>query len=132
MEPIVIRVETKPITASRPRVPRFGKPYFAKTYKGWRDEAERIVPVYKGEPIDFPVSVKVLFAIPRARTSQLIVPVGDGDNFEKALYDLLQRKRYLSDDKWITTCTWRKRFLPFETDGYSEITIEEETDAIDL
>lgn len=79
-----------------------------------------------------PVEVTVLFAIPRSRTSQLVVPVGDGDNFEKALYDLLVRKQYLSDDKWITTATWRKRFLPFGSEGYSEITIEEDTDGIDI
>jgi Holliday junction resolvase RusA-like endonuclease len=57
--------------------------------------------------------------------------VGDGDNFEKALYDLLQRKGYLMDDKWITSATWRKRFLPFGEMGYTEITLMEETDDID-
>lgn len=82
--------------------------------------------------IDFPVKVNVIFAIPRARTSTLIVPMGDGDNFEKALYDLLQRKRYLSDDKWITSATWRKRFLPFGAEGYTEITIDREDEAIDI
>ena len=78
------------------------------------------------------MSVDVLFAIPRARTSKLIVPMGDGDNFEKALYDLLQRKGYLMDDKWITSSTWRKRFLPFGAEGYTRITIKEETDDIDI
>lgn len=73
-----------------------------------------------------------MFAIPRARTSKLVVPMGDGDNFEKALYDLLQRKGYLLDDKWITTATWRKRFLPFGADGYTEITIEKEEEDVDL
>ena len=76
-----------------------------------------------GKPVDYPVTVTVLFAIPKARTSKLIVPMGDGDNFEKAIYDLLQRKRYLSDDKWIVSGTWDKRFLPFGADGYTEITI---------
>lgn len=87
---------------------------------------------YSGTPIDFPVMVTVTFAIPRARTSKLLVPMGDGDNFEKALYDMLQRKNYLLDDRWITTATWRKRFLPFGVDGYTEITIEQETEEIDI
>ena len=82
--------------------------------------------------MDFPVRVEVLFAIPRARTSKLMVPMGDGDNFEKALYDLLQRKGYLMDDKWITSGSWRKRFLPFGESGYTEVTILEETDELDL
>ena len=79
-----------------------------------------------------PIQVDVLFAIPRAKTSKLVIPWGDGDNFEKALYDLLTRLGYLEDDKWITTGTWRKRFLPHGTEGYTLITITDETEEIDL
>ena len=82
--------------------------------------------------MDYPVAVEVLFAIPRARTSSLTVPQGDGDNFEKALYDFLQRKGFLTDDKWITSARWRKRFLPFGTEGYTEVTIRREQDDIEL
>jgi len=133
MQELTIRIPLRPIAASRPRIPRYGKPYFPKTYKKWRDDAHIVVPEFSGTPIDFPVTVTVMFAIPRARTSKLIVPLGDGDNFEKALYDLLQRKKYLLDDKWITSCLgWRKRFLPFGEVGYCEVTIAEETEEIDL
>ena len=83
------------------------------------------MPEYLGKPIDFPVKVIVEFAIPRAKTSKLIVPVGDGDNYEKALYDMLTRKRYLSDDKWIVKGTWEKKFLPFGEEGYCNVTIIE-------
>jgi Holliday junction resolvase RusA-like endonuclease len=76
--------------------------------------------------------VDVLFAIPRAKTSKLVVPWGDGDNFEKGLYDLLTRLGYLEDDKWITTATWRKRFLSHGTEGYTLITIEKESEDIDI
>ena len=58
--------------------------------------------------------------------------MGDGDNFEKALYDLLQRKGYLSDDKWITSATWSKRFLPFGEKGFTRVKIMEEKDDIDI
>jgi len=129
--PITIVVPTKPIAASRPRIPRYGKPYFPKTYKKWRDDAERLVDASQLE-LDFPVHVEVLFAIPRARTSKLIVPMGDGDNFEKALYDMLQRKGYLMDDKWITSGTWRKRFLPYGETGYTMVTITEDKDDLDI
>jgi len=133
MKSIKVRIPTKPIAASRPRIPRYGKPYFLKTYKKWRDDADRLVPNYTGKPIDFPCTVEVIFAIPRAKTSTLVVPQGDGDNFEKALYDFLQRKGYVSDDKWITTCLgWRKRFLPFGEEGYTEVIIRKETEEIDI
>jgi Holliday junction resolvase RusA-like endonuclease len=122
----------KPVPASRPRVPRFGKPYFLKTYKKWRDDAGNDLPHYNGKPIDEPVYLNVLFAIPRAKSSKLIVPAGDIDNFEKGLYDLLVRKEYLSDDKWITTHTVRKRFLPCGSQGYAEVTIMKEKDSVDI
>jgi Holliday junction resolvase RusA-like endonuclease len=132
MEPITVRVNLKPVPAARPRIPRYGKPYYPKTYKRWIDEATRDVPVYAGTPIDHPVRATVLFAIPRARTSKLIVPVGDGDNFEKSIYDLLTKKGYLTDDKWITSGTWTKRFLPFGTPGFTLITLTAETEEIDI
>ena len=98
MKKIKVRLPVKPIAASRPRIPRYGKPYFLKTYKKWRDDADAAIPDYKGEPVAVPVKMTVLFAIPRARTSKLIVPSGDGDNFEKGLYDMLVRRGYLLDD----------------------------------
>ena len=82
--------------------------------------------------LEKPLKVTVLFAIPRSKTGKLVVPVGDGDNYEKALYDILQKKGYLMDDKWITSAVWRKRFLPFGHDGYTQIMIELEPEEIDL
>lgn len=125
-----MRIDLRPIAASRPRIPRYGKPYFQKTYKKWRSDADIIVPENIGEPLARPTKITVLFAIPKARTSQLTVPQGDGDNFEKALYDLLQRKKYLLDDKWLTTGVWRKRFLPFGAEGYTEFTLEDDDEPI--
>jgi Holliday junction resolvase RusA-like endonuclease len=131
MKPLTIKIPVKPVPASRPRVPRYGKPYFAKTYRKWRDDAAKVVPTSQ-RLIAHPVRVDVVFAVPRAKTSKLIVPWGDGDNFEKALYDMLVRKGYLEDDKWITTGQWKKRFLPFGQKGYTLVTISDELEDIDL
>lgn len=131
VKPITVRIPVKPVPASRPRIPRYGKPYFPKTYRKWRDDAQKAIPDSK-QNIHVPVVVDVLFAIPRSKTSKLIVPWGDGDNFEKGLYDLMTRKGYLEDDKWITTATWRKRFLPHGMEGYATITITEESEEIDI
>ena len=126
-----ITIPLKPIPASRPRVTRWGV-YYSKTYKNWMAEAERIVPVWKDAPWCFPVQANTLIAVPRAKTSQLVVPVGDGDNFEKAVFDLLQKKGYLEDDKWITSATWRKRFLPYGEVGFTMVELTPETEEIDL
>lgn len=132
MKPLTITIPIKPIPASRPRIRRFGKPYFGKNYTAWRKNAAKTVDTYGGSPIASPVYVDVLFAVPRAKSSKLLVPFGDGDNFEKALYDFLVRHGYLEDDKWITSAYWRKRFLPHGETGYTHITIKDERDDIDL
>ena len=131
MTPLTLRVNLRPVPAARARIPRFGKPYYPKTYKGWIDGAVILL-----EPSNLsiarPIVANVLFAVPRARTSKLIVPVGDGDNFEKAIYDMLTKKGYLSDDKWITSASWKKRFLPTGSTGYTLISITDETEEIDI
>lgn len=115
--------------AARARIPRFGKPYYPKTYKGWIDAATILLPESPLQ-IAVPVAVTVLFAIPKAKTSKLTIPMGDGDNYEKAIFDLVVKKGYLLDDRWITSGTWRKRFLPTESQGYTLIEIEDETEEI--
>jgi Holliday junction resolvase RusA-like endonuclease len=81
------------------------------------------VPSCTEEAIGIAVHVDVLFAIPRSRTSKLPTPVGDGDNYEKAVYDLLQSKGYLQDDRWIVSATWTKNFVPYGTPGYTLLTV---------
>jgi Holliday junction resolvase RusA-like endonuclease len=78
------------------------------------------------------VVADVLIAVPRSKTSKLIVPVGDGDNFEKAIYDMIQKQGWLADDKWITTGHWRKRFLPHGSEGFTEVKLTRETEEIDI
>lgn len=118
--------------ASRPRVPRYGKAYYPKTYKSWMTEAEKDVPKYKKAPLEEPLIVEATYAIPRAKTSKLIVPTGDVDNYDKATFDLLQKMGYLLDDKWITTSVSRKRFLPYGQEGYTLVTIRNDTEEVEL
>ena len=106
--------------------------YYSKTYKGWLLLAEQLLPANTGTPLEFPVVADVLIAVPRSKTSQLIVPVGDGDNFEKAIYDMVQKRGWLADDKWITTGHWRKRFLPHGSEGFTEVKFTRETEEIDI
>lgn len=90
------------------------------------------VPTCSTAAITTPLRVSVVFAIERAANSKIETPVGDGDNYEKALYDLLQAKGYLKDDRQITTATWRKRFVPHGRMGYTEIVIENETEELEI
>lgn len=106
--------------------------FYSKTYKQWLAVATDLLATYAGPPISSPVVADVLLAIPRSKTSALVVPVGDGDNYEKAVFDMIQKKGYLADDKWITTGHWRKRFLPHGTVGFTRISLTAETEEIDI
>jgi Holliday junction resolvase RusA-like endonuclease len=106
--------------------------YYGKRYSQWRKDAWTTVEAATGPTISVAVRAEVVFAVERSRTGTLETPVGDGDNYEKAIYDLLQAKGYLADDRQITTATWRKRFVPHGTQGYTEVSLWEETEEIEL
>lgn len=107
--------------------------YYGKRYKTWRLHGEALLPLCPvRDRVDVPCSLSVTFAIPRSKTSQLLTPIGDGDNYEKAFYDLLQKRGYLLDDRLITTATWRKRFVQYEQPGWIEVNIYEELEEIDI
>jgi Holliday junction resolvase RusA-like endonuclease len=86
----------------------------------------------KSSPIAVPVQAFLVFAIPRSKSGKLLTPVGDGDNYEKAIYDLIQAKGYLEDDRLITTGTWAKRFLPYKSQGYTSLRLYAEHEEIEL
>lgn len=130
MKPLLLKIPLNPVPAARARIPRYGKPYYPKTYSKWISDAEKLI-AESTLALAEPLRATVLFLIPRSKTSKLIVPVGDGDNYEKGLYDMLQKKGFLLDDKWIVTATWRKRFLPFGREGYCQIMLEAEPEEMD-
>ena len=87
---------------------------------------------YAAAPLETPLRINVVFAIPRSKSGKLANPVGDGDNYEKAIYDLLQSKKYLEDDRWITRAVWRKRFLPHGKEGYTLLTIYKDNEEMEI
>lgn len=111
-----------PVPASRPRVTRWGV-YYGKRYTQWRKDADALLAQLEEPLVVSSCRAQCLFAIPRSLNSKLLTPVGDGDNFEKAIYDLLQRRNWLADDRLIISGCWDKRFLPAGSEGYTKVTI---------
>lgn len=126
-----LTVPITPVPASRPRVTRWGT-YYGKRYKEWLKNAAELLGTCTGTPIDQPVRAELLFAIPRSKTGKLTVPTGDGDNYEKAILDVIQHSGHLMDDRLITTLTWRKRFIPYGTEGSTTLSLTPETEEIEL
>lgn len=115
-----IKLHLQPVPASRPRVTRWGT-YYLKTYQHWMDVAMASVPEAL---FQFPGQVKVhmTLGIQRARTSKLLRPIGDIDNYEKGIYDILTKKGYWLDDVEIVKHTVQKQFT--QNGGYVSLEIE--------
>jgi len=106
--------------------------HYGKRYKEWRAASAKLLEVLDEPLVTVPCRVEVLFAIPRSKSGQLKTPVGDGDNYEKAIYDLMQNNNWLQDDRLIVSAHWDKRFLPAGSDGYTQITLWEFTGDIEI
>lgn len=102
-----------PVPASRPRVTRWGT-YHTKTYKTWLTAAAECLkngPI-AGQPVPdgVPLVVVAEFVCRKPRTTKLVTPKGDIDNYLKAPLDALTHAGAWGDDKWITTVIASKRF----------------------
>ena len=104
-----------PVPAARPRVPRYGKPYYTGKYRDFRSQMD--VWVSQQAPT-------ILLVGPLTVTAELICkkpakpanpyPIGDIDNYLKAIWDSLQGRLYFRDDKQIETVHAHKRFTESE------------------
>lgn len=88
-----------PVAASRPRVSRRGA-YFAGPYKYFRKEMVDLVPHILGnsfKPITGPLSVDLELYVKRPKTTKLLAPRADIDNYIKACLDSLNKKLWVDD-----------------------------------
>lgn len=86
------RVYNDPVAASRPQVPKFGKPYYMGRYKDYRKTMEDYV-LRNPSPVDELLTgdlfVRLDFYVAPPKKSKLRFPKPDIDNYEKAIYDTM-------------------------------------------
>lgn len=117
------RIELAPVPASRPKVPRRGKPYYLPTYAAWCDGAAAFLRP-QGEPLDGPLVVFVEVVCKRPKKPANVMPVGDVDNYAKAALDALTSAGVWVDDKLVVEMTVRKRYTEGDEQPHTFITIE--------
>jgi len=104
-------VPLNPVPASRPRVSRHAGVYYLKTYSTWMKQAKLYLP--QGEPA-FPHQPVVVFAqhlVKRPKTTKLIAPRGDVDNYLKATLDAVTKCGSVwSDDDQVAVVIGTKEF----------------------
>jgi Holliday junction resolvase RusA-like endonuclease len=106
-----------PVPAARPKVGRFNT-YYPKTYQTWKTQAERMLKqvVTDFEPTDEGVHVFLEQVKVKARTSKLVRPKGDVDNFAKATLDAITKsgKIWIDDDQVVSLATHKRFAYPGE------------------
>lgn len=108
-----------PVPASRPRVPRFGKPYYVGRYKKFRAEFAKIL-----DQLEFPFKdthvgayqVDLQLWVKRPKKTARLWPLGDNDNYEKAVWDCLTKRAWDNDDAIILNRTYK---------GYAKGTLDD-------
>jgi Holliday junction resolvase RusA-like endonuclease len=93
-------------------VTRWGT-YYQKPYQEWKNRAvEWFKKVEQMDPLmEGPLAVQLWAGVKPAKTTKLPFPRGDGDNFEKAVYDCITKSgKVWHDDNQVVTGHWIKYF----------------------
>jgi len=116
--------DINPVPASRPRVSKWGT-YYGKTYKAFRAafaaEVEEFRKDFRPLLAD-KLKVKAVFNVVRPKTTKLVHPRGDIDNYLKALFDSCNEFTW-RDDIQIAEVWAHKQWS--EDEGYITLDIEE-------
>ena len=118
-----------PVPASRPRVARNGRVFYAKTYANFKKQAETVVPTaiemqeLRGCPLEGPLMVDLRFFSKRPKKTILRFPRYDTDNSAKACLDICNGKLWLDDDQ-VVVLTATKSWAEPEQDGWIEVRVE--------
>lgn len=123
-----------PVPASRPRVTKWGT-YYLKTYKTYKDAADKAIPLSKLAPLEGNLQATIEFACHRPKTTKRLNPRGDLDNYIKAILDAVvgqsatkkvkcKLKKYINDDDQFTSIYAHKRWVHGDEEPYTRIVIE--------
>lgn len=98
---------------------KFAHAYYPASYKKWRAEFLEKLPEEGGTTgFTVPVHVFVTFVCTKPRTTKLLTPKGDIDNYIKSVLDALTDAAVWDDDKLVETIHATKRFAePGESAG---------------
>lgn len=105
----------EPMPCPRPRIAlrgRFPTAYYDKKYVAWKEEAEKLLTTIRGDRAAHtsPVAVTVRFFCHRPRTTKLLTPKGDIDNYVKALFDAMTKAGWWTDDTLVYHVDAEKHF----------------------
>lgn len=102
---------------------RFGGVYYGKNYTAWIKDVESFLKAGDTH-FDSPLLVVVEHVVQKARTSKLLFPRGDVDNFDKGPLDAITKATgHWSDDNIIVQLLGIKRFAEPDEAPHTKIEI---------
>lgn len=119
-------IDLEPVSASRPRVGKFGT-YYAAPYKAWLSMAPLVIKNRtKGcQVFEGPVSVVVDVVCSRPKTTKLRAPKPDVDNYSKGVLDAITHAGLWTDDSQVVDMRVRKAWARKGEEGFVRVRIEE-------
>lgn len=126
---MILVLPLNPVPASRPRVTRTGRVYYAKTYRIFKEQARHVVPAaireqgLEGCPLTGPLRVDLRFFVRRPKKTILQYPKPDADNFCKAALDSLNGLLF-EDDEQVVQLTAAKAWAEPGQEGWIEVQVE--------
>ncbi len=123
---VVFVLPVAPMPAPRPKFTRDGYAYSPKPYVTWRGQVGPHIP--KLEPIisDVPCAVALDLVLPPYKTVKTPWPKGDVDNYAKAVFDIVTKKKHIwKDDVQVNLCVIQKRFCVGDETPHASVYIRE-------
>jgi len=123
--PVAFFIPISPIPASRPRVSRWGT-YYGKRYTAWRKKAASELALFEHPTtLTGPLKVTLMHVVEKPKTSKLMYPRGDVDNYDKAAMDAVTNHTSVwKDDDQVVKLTSMKLFASEDAEPGSYIRIE--------
>ena len=121
----IVTIPLNPVPASRPKVSKWGT-YYTRSYATWKRQVKFHLPNHDAMWPDPRQELIVFseFVVKKARTSKLLFPRGDVDNFAKAAYDAITKSgSFWYDDDQLTLSVEHKRFAQEDEQPHTELTI---------
>lgn len=121
---ISFTIESKPVSASRPRVFRNGGRSYSKSHT----EYEKFLMLYlqqyaPSQPIEGCISVEMEFVFTPLKTKTADFPRSDLDNLSKLPLDVMTKLGYWQDDSQVTKLTLSKRFCEKDEKNFTFVKI---------
>ena len=119
-----------PVAASRPRVSKFGHAYYTGPYKLFRQDMMQVKdsilgPDHEALPLTSLLEVTIDCFVKRPKTTKLLLPKADVDNYAKSILDQFNDVLW-TDDRQIQTLHVSKNWTENnEQEGYFVLSIEE-------